>query len=171
MSAADLRHLPNRIGSIAKRLTPAAPRLPEQPRTVLIVDDEETICTFLDRVLRSAGYTTAVAGSGPEAVRTAANCPSLDLLVTDMMMPEMVGSELARVLRQSHPDLKVLYFTGFSDRLFDEKVTMWDDEAFLEKPCSVAGILEAVSLLWSHRTSAPVNRSSERGNHEAHLAG
>jgi two-component system, cell cycle sensor histidine kinase and response regulator CckA len=79
-----------------------------------------------------------------------------------MMMPDMNGSEVARRLRQDYPGLKVLYFTGFCDRLFDEKVTMWDDEAFLEKPCSVKGLLEAVSLLWSdHIVSAPVSQSAE----------
>ena len=41
----------------------------------------------------------------------------------------------------------MLYLTGFSDRLFKEKVTLWADEAFLDKPCSVKGLLQAVSLL------------------------
>ena len=63
------------------------------------------------------------------------------------MMPQMTGDELARRLRALHPSLKVLYLTGFSDRLFKEKVTLWADEAFLDKPCSVKGLLEAVALL------------------------
>jgi two-component system cell cycle sensor histidine kinase/response regulator CckA len=63
------------------------------------------------------------------------------------MMPEMTGDELARQLRQAEPKLKVLYLTGFSDHLFKEKVTLWEDEAFLDKPCSIQGLLEAVSLL------------------------
>jgi hypothetical protein len=45
----------------------------------------------------------------------------------------------------------VLYLTGFSDHLFKEKVTLWADEAFLDKPCSPKGLLEAVSLLVSGR--------------------
>ena len=43
--------------------------------------------------------------------------------------------------------MKVLYLTGFSDSLFKEKSTLWQDEAYLDKPCSVVGLLEAVSLL------------------------
>jgi hypothetical protein len=43
----------------------------------------------------------------------------------------------------------VLYVTGYADRLFDEKVAMWENEAFVEKPCSVKSLLEGVSLLWS----------------------
>jgi two-component system, cell cycle sensor histidine kinase and response regulator CckA len=73
------------------------------------------------------------------------------VLVTDLMMPGMSGDELARRLRQREPRLKVLYLTGFSDHLFKEKSTLWADEAFLEKPCSVNGLLEAVSLLLSGR--------------------
>ncbi len=72
---------------------------------------------------------------------------SLDVLVTDVMMPGMTGDELARRLRQSDRGLKVLYLTGYSDRLFKEKDALWEDEAFLDKPCTVKGLREAVSLL------------------------
>jgi Response regulator containing CheY-like receiver domain and AraC-type DNA-binding domain len=65
------------------------------------------------------------------------------MVVTDLMMPKMTGDELARRLRLASPGVKVLYLTGFSDRLFKEKVTLWADEAFLEKPCSVKGLLQA----------------------------
>ena len=62
-------------------------------------------------------------------------------------MPEMTGDELGRRLRANEPRLKVLYLTGFSDRLFKEKSTLWEVEAYLHKPCSVLGLLQAVSLL------------------------
>jgi two-component system cell cycle sensor histidine kinase/response regulator CckA len=115
--------------------------------SVLIVDDEEGVRKLVDRVLREAGFKTAVASDGPEAIEVAAGLGTFDILVTDVMMPQMTGDELARRLRQAEPNLKVLYLTGFSDRLFQEKVTLWEDEAFLEKPCSVQGLLQAVSLL------------------------
>src|SRR5205814_616489 len=82
-----------------------------------------------------AGYETTAASDGPEAIEAAAKMEHFDLLVTDVMMPQMTGDELARRLRIQHPSLKVLYLTGFSDRLFKEKVTLWADEAFLDKPC------------------------------------
>ena len=102
---------------------------------------------FVERVLREAGFTTAVALDGPTAIAAVARIGSIDVLVTDVMMPNMLGDELARRLRQNEPDLKVLYLTGYSDRLFKEKVTLWEAEAFLDKPCSVAGLRLAVSLL------------------------
>jgi two-component system cell cycle sensor histidine kinase/response regulator CckA len=122
---------------------------PSRPLRVLVVDDEEPVRKFVERVLREAGYETALASDGTEAVDVVKNGPPIDILVTDLMMPQMTGDELARRLRQDEPSLKVLYLTGFSDRLFKEKSTLWQDEAFLEKPCSVKGLLQAVSLLYS----------------------
>jgi len=117
---------------------------------VLIVDDEEPIRLLLDRVLQGAGYVTELAANGPEAIAAAEGSDSIELLVTDMMMPEMNGDEVARRLRRKHPALKVLYYTGYCDRLFDDKGLMWEDEAFLEKPCGPKALLEAVSLLRNH---------------------
>jgi len=54
----------------------------------------------------------------------------------------------------------VLYLTGFSDRLFKEKVTLWADEAFLDKPCSVKGLLQAVALLLFGQFDTPQNLAS-----------
>jgi two-component system cell cycle sensor histidine kinase/response regulator CckA len=122
---------------------------------VLVVDDEELVRKFVERVMREAGYETATASDGPEALDVAAKLETFDILVTDVMMPQMTGHELARRIRQSTPGIKVLYLTGFSDRLFKEKVTLWADEAFLDKPCSVKGLLEAVSLLLFGRLELP----------------
>jgi two-component system, cell cycle sensor histidine kinase and response regulator CckA len=115
--------------------------------TVLVVDDEEPVLKFVDRVLREVGYKTVTASSGPEAIETAKRIGPLGALVTDVMMPGMSGDELVRILRQTEPNLKVLYLTGYSDRLFKEKAVLWADEAFLDKPCTIKGLREAVSLL------------------------
>jgi CheY-like chemotaxis protein len=115
--------------------------------SVLVVDDEEPVRKFVDRVLRDAGYQTATASDGPEALARAEELGALDILVTDMMMPKMSGDELAQRMRELRPAVKVLYLTGFSDNLFKEKGTLHDDEAFLDKPCSVRSLQQAVSLL------------------------
>jgi two-component system cell cycle sensor histidine kinase/response regulator CckA len=128
---------------------------PARPPRVLVVDDEELVRKFVERVMREAGYETATASDGPEALEVAAKLETFDILVTDLMMPQMTGDELARQMRVSTPEIKVLYLTGFSDRLFKEKVTLWADEAFLDKPSSVKGLLEAVSLLLFGRFELP----------------
>jgi CheY-like chemotaxis protein len=120
---------------------------PERPLRILVVDDEESVRRFVERVLREAGHETMVAEDGPQALELA-HAKSFDLVVTDVMMPNMAGDEVARRLRQNEPTLKVLYLTGYSDRLFKEKVTLWEGEAFLDKPCTVKGLREAVSLLY-----------------------
>ncbi len=125
------------------------------PVRVLVVDDEEPVRRFVDRVLREAGYETLIASDGPDAIAVAAKAGNIDILVTDVMMPEMSGDELARRLRQGDAGLKVLYLTGYSDHLFKEKVTLWEDEAFLDKPCSVRGLQQAVSLLLFGRFEQP----------------
>ena len=141
--------------SFAKASASRMKSTPKRPISVLIVDDEEGLRKFVDRVLKEAGYTTTTASDGPEAIKAAAKLGPLDLLVTDLMMPQMTGDELARRLRLSQPSLKVLYLTGFSDRLFKEKVTLWQDEAFLDKPCGIKGLMEAVALLLFGRFDAP----------------
>ena len=125
--------------------------VPKRPLRILIVDDEEPVRKFVERVMSEAGYETATASDGPEALEAAKKFDPVDVLLTDVMMPQMAGDELARRLRQNEPSLKVLYLTGFSDRLFKERVTLWEDEAFLDKPCSVKGLVQAVSLLASGR--------------------
>ncbi len=145
--AADPRPSASLLAAVreyAMRMRHASER---EPARVLIVDDEEPVRKFVTRVLSDAGYTTVPTASGREAMESAAKAEPFDIIVTDLMMPEMNGDELARRLRQTDPKVKVLYLTGYSDQLFKEKVTLWQDEAFLDKPCSVKSLREAVSLL------------------------
>jgi two-component system cell cycle sensor histidine kinase/response regulator CckA len=114
---------------------------------VLIVDDEESVRTFVERVLVDAGYEVALAANGPEAIRIGSQQGPFELFVIDLVMPLMNGSDVARFLRRADPDAKILYFTGHSDQLFSETSTLSANEAFLEKPVSIKGLREAVSLL------------------------
>jgi len=110
--------------------------VPSRPRSILVVDDEELVVKFVERALREAGYQTATAPDGPEALEAAAKLETFDMVVTDLMMPKMTGDELARRLRLLSPGVKVLYLTGFSGRLFDLGPDTCGDEAMLEKPSS-----------------------------------
>jgi CheY-like chemotaxis protein len=127
---------------------------------VLVVDDEEAVRRYVVHVLTAAGYQTSAASNAAEAIESFKNS-SFDALVTDVMMPGMTGDELARQLRQSERDLKVLYLTGYSDRLFREKVALWADEAFLEKPFTSNGLREALSLLMFGRLQINTAKATE----------
>ena len=126
---------------------PRVTREPPTPSRILIVDDEEPIRKFVDRVLSGAGYQTALAADGVEALQVATKLGAFDFLVTDLMMPQMNGQDLARRLLQDQPQLKVLYVTGHSDRLFKNRVMLGENEAFLDKPFSVDGLREALALI------------------------
>ena len=128
---------------------------PPGPKRVLVVDDEEPVRRFVARVLQGGGYETLLAEDGPAAIAVAEKEGPFDIVVTDLMMPQMNGDELARRMCQTQPGLKVLYLTGYSDKLFKDKVMLTKGEAYLDKPCSVKGILEAVSLLTIGHTSVP----------------
>jgi CheY-like chemotaxis protein len=124
-------------------------------RRVLIVDDEEPICRLVDRILVEGGYDTVIAPDADAAIGLVATDDPLDLLLTDLMMPDMNGDELARRIRQVRPSLKVLYLTGFPDKLFSTRPVLWEGEAFLEKPIKSAALREAVSLALFGHTRGP----------------
>src|SRR6185295_8801662 len=84
---------------IKSRALGAARQTSNGPWTVLVVDDEEPVRRYVDRVLRQGNYQTILAADGVEAVKVAAEHGPFDILVTDLMMPQMTGDELARRLR------------------------------------------------------------------------
>lgn len=84
---------------------------------VLLVEDEDAVRSLLRESLEAYGYTVLEARSGTEALGIARTAqPRLDLLVTDMIMPQMNGHDLADRLRAERPNLRVLYITGYNDR-------------------------------------------------------
>src|ERR1700688_918806 len=102
-------------------------RLNERPHRILVVEDDDAIRDLVDRALREVGYETRVAPNGLEALGLLETDASCDLLLTDLLMPEMSGDELVRRARARYPSLKVLYLTAYSDRLFVERSALWAD--------------------------------------------
>jgi len=123
------------------------------PLKVLIADDEPAIREIVRRFLDPSRFTIVEAANGKDAIALVPDAQSLDLLITDEMMPEMQGHELSRRLRLQNPDLKVLYLTGHSDHLFNAKEQMWELEAYLEKPFTQKALTEAVALLLTGKLS------------------
>lgn len=133
--------------ALMDRLRPADQPVAPADVRMLVVDDEPIVREFVRRVLHKAGYNPLLAESGPDAIAKADTIDRIDLLVTDLVMPDMTGDELARRLRQRDASLKVLYLTGFCDRLFEAKSQLWEDEAYLDKPCSISALAQAVAML------------------------
>jgi CheY-like chemotaxis protein len=105
--------------------------------TILVVEDEPAVLTMITSLLLRLGYAVLPAGSAREAVRLAReHRGELDLLLTDVVMPEMSGFELAETLARLRPDLKRLYMSGYaSDRVADQGV-LTEGRRFLRKPFS-----------------------------------
>ncbi len=103
--------------------------------TILFVDDDASLRTLALEVLRQAGYRVFDAVDGAEAVRL---CRTLDdrvhLLITDLIMPQMGGADLARHLTVQWPWLKVLFITGYSDHKAEDLVFPGQDLQVLHKP-------------------------------------
>ena len=117
-------------------------------KTVVVVDDDPMMLDVLARILQRENYELLMAGGGPEIMeRLSTYEGQVDLLVTDFSMPDMQGRELADKLRERFPALKVLYQTGFSDMLFENRVELEDGSAFLEKPFTARGLREAARLV------------------------
>ncbi len=117
----------------------AVPALPASWRggeeTVLLAEDNEGVRDLAREVLTSCGYTVLPAENGPEALELAARHPgTIDLLVTDLIMPEMNGRELARLIVESRPKIKVLYMSGFTGDTVAADETARGDLAFIQKP-------------------------------------
>jgi CheY-like chemotaxis protein len=125
----------------------------ERPIAILAVDDEPGVLALVRRCLDDERVTLTEASSGKDALEQIPKSPGLDLLITDLRMPEMEGDELARQVRVLDPDLKVLYLTSHADRLFDAKRQLWAEEAYLDKPFTREGLREAVALLLFGRTT------------------
>jgi two-component system cell cycle sensor histidine kinase/response regulator CckA len=116
------------------------------PAIVLLVDDEQPVREVQRRALELDGYVVKEAGSGLEGIEAIRPPAQIDLVVADLEMPGLGGAEMVRQIRMIRPDLPVLYVTGYIDRLLDAR-SLWEREAFLDKPFSVAALREAVSLL------------------------
>ncbi|MBI1177641.1 response regulator [bacterium] len=104
--------------------------------TVLLAEDEEAVRALMRRTLEDKGYRVIEAGNGDDALHQNANyAGKIDLLVTDVVMPRMSGFKLAKRIRQSRPDIKTLYVSGYAYTGRHEGETI-SPETFLAKPFS-----------------------------------
>jgi len=115
--------------------------------SVLVVDDEPLLLKSAERMLAARGLRVLGALDGPSAIREADQAGELELLVTDICLPGMDGTELAEHLRGSRPGLRVLFMSGFDAD--QSRVTLPDDGrwAFLPKPFAGRDLDQRLRLL------------------------
>jgi CheY-like chemotaxis protein/signal transduction histidine kinase len=119
---------------------------PEPPReTILLVEDEPGIRGLVRKILRRENYVVVEAGSAEDAVRLEASLgDDIDLLLTDVMLPGMNGRELAEFLLAKHPDLRVVYISGYTDDASVRAGEFPPGARFLQKPFTLGALTGAV---------------------------
>jgi PAS domain S-box-containing protein len=116
--------------------------------TILLVEDEQALREVTRRILVGAGYEVIVAASGPEALDAAAEHPgSIDLLLSDVIMPQMPGPQLAKLLVGVRPLVRVLLMSGFAQPILDSGGHLDEGTALIEKPFSGPGLLAKVAQI------------------------
>jgi two-component system cell cycle sensor histidine kinase/response regulator CckA len=110
--------------------------------TILLAEDEEGVRALFARGLRMRGFSVLEVANGLEALKVLEQPKtSVDLLVSDVVMPEMDGPTLLKAMRERRPDLKVLFISGYA---FEKSLPELEAPAFLPKPFSLAQLVAAV---------------------------
>jgi two-component system cell cycle sensor histidine kinase/response regulator CckA len=116
----------------------------DQP-TILLVEDDGTLRATIRRALLQAGFEVLDAAGGAEAlVVNETHAEKIHLLITDVVMPDVSGRELASRLRALRPGLKVLYMSGYSADSFRSSGALGNREAYLQKPFTTTALVGAV---------------------------
>jgi len=105
--------------------------------TILLVEDEDGVRALTERVLLRAGYCVLTAATGAEAEAIAEkHVGPIDVLLTDVVMPDRAGPALAEQLLVRHPEMKVLYVSGYTDDAVVRRGVMQESMPLLQKPFS-----------------------------------
>ncbi len=116
-----------------------------QQATILVVEDDQHIRELLTMVLEDSGYQVLIAADGRAALDVMeGNGRKIDLLLTDIVMPEIGGPELADRLLASNPGLRVVFMSGYSEEMISSRLVT-QDRVLLEKPFSLPDLLAQVS--------------------------
>jgi two-component system cell cycle sensor histidine kinase/response regulator CckA len=145
-------YLPRHVPEPDEEIEPA-PAAARKPRArdltgtgrVLLVEDEESVRRFAFTALKSKGYDVLQAGDGVEAIEVMqAHDNKVDIVVSDVIMPEMDGPTLMKELRKSDPKLKFIFVSGYPDDAFKHNLDPEADFTFLPKPYNLAQLVAKV---------------------------
>jgi PAS domain S-box-containing protein len=156
------------LGTIIEIALPAADARPDEPEEidgepapalnaerVLVVEDRDVVRELARDVLEASGFHVVAVPGGREALEEAAAGEPFDLLLTDVVMPEMSGPELAVKLRVKQPRLPVLYMSGYTDDVLSAHELSQEATAFLRKPFGNAELIAAARTLLDAQPWAP----------------
>jgi CheY-like chemotaxis protein len=136
-------------------LVASAPSITSGTGTILVAEDEAGVRQIMRRVLETRGYTVLTARDGGEAMAMAeGHRGTIDLLMSDVVMPDMNGRELARRLTAVRPTLQVLFLSGYTDDAIFQHGVLQPGVFFLQKPFSPGDLARKVQDVLAARSSA-----------------
>ena len=140
------RHIPDPVIEQAPVEITKAPSADLTGRgTILLVEDEEAVRAFGARALSSRGYTVLEAASGVEALEVVeAESGKIDLIVSDVVMPEMDGPTMFGELRKRGVKCKIIFVSGYAEDAFQKNLPAGEEFGFLPKPFTLKQLVEAV---------------------------
>jgi two-component system cell cycle sensor histidine kinase/response regulator CckA len=116
--------------------------------TVLLVEDEDAVRTVTRRILERDGFRVLEARSGIEGMAAARSSTSpIDLLITDVLLPDIGGGEVAREIVRVQPQIRVLYLSGFSNETLADQGIAAAPANFIQKPFSSEVLRERIRSL------------------------
>jgi CheY-like chemotaxis protein len=152
-------YLPRHRGEVEQVERPV--ELAETPHArpgevVLVVDDEPTLRELVSEALKDLGYTTIEAADGAAGLKVLQSGVHIDLLISDVGLPGgMDGYQMVEIARVSHPDLKVLYMTGYDDILVPSPGHSERDGSVLTKPFAMRELATRIKEIIGVRTQSP----------------
>ena len=127
---------------------------PRGTETILLVEDEDVVRGLTRKILMQAGYNVLDARSGNEAIRLCAtHAGSIDLLLTDVVMPEISGKEVADRLLELRPSIRVLFMSGYTDEAIVQHGVLDANVKFIQKPFTWIALTRKVREVLNRKTS------------------
>ncbi len=131
------------------RLSPVY-RAPPEGAVVLVVDDEESVRRMVTAALTEADYEVVTASNGVEALKRLAERPDIDVVLLDVMMPQMDGAQALRLLRDRAPKIRVILTSGYGERPVLDWLRVTDAVDFLKKPYRIEDVVAKVGEVLEH---------------------
>jgi PAS domain S-box-containing protein len=142
-----------RVAATAHRSPQVAAKTPQLvgTETILLVEDDAVVRELVQRTLGIYGYKVLQAANGPEALSICqSNDEPIDLMLTDVVMPQMSGRELAEAVAKCRPEIKVLYMSGYSGEAVVRGGMLGQDMPFLQKPFTPDALTRKIRQALSH---------------------
>jgi two-component system cell cycle sensor histidine kinase/response regulator CckA len=157
-------YLPVEEGAVQSAAAPTPPVQASGER-VLIVEDEPAVRYMMSRALKEHGFDVLEASDGSEALRLIEGADGLNLIITDVIIPGIDGTELARRASKVAPDVPILFMSGYTDHDIVRRGLLDPNQPFLQKPFTPDALVRRVAELLEHKKCAdvevqPTGRSS-----------